>query len=158
MSSANPSTSLSIAEVASWPADRSATVALNYWQLALILLILNAVSAAFFIAVVRRPVFDDTVNFLDVHRYATQPVTFEAIRHHINPTGPGSLLWMAGAARILGHDALLDARIAVLLAWLLLGAGMLVGARYFQLTRSFGLSLSSSRSCSRTPLPRPAPC
>ncbi len=99
-------------------------------QLAIILLILNAISALLFIGLVNRPVFDDPNNFPDVHRYASEGVSVNTIRRHINPTGPTSFIWMAAAVRIFGGNRLRDARVAVLFSWLLLGIGMLIGARY----------------------------
>lgn len=102
----------------------------RYLQLAIILLILNAISALLFIGFVNRPVFDDPNNFPDVHRYASEGVSVNTIRRHINPTGPTSFIWMATAVRIFGGNRLRDARVAVLFSWLLLGIGMLIGARY----------------------------
>jgi hypothetical protein len=102
----------------------------RYGKLAIILLILNAISASLFIGFVKRPVFDDPHNFPDVQRYASEGVSVDTIRRHINPTGPTSFIWMAAGVRMLGGDGLRDARIAILFSWLLLGAGMLIGARY----------------------------
>jgi hypothetical protein len=102
----------------------------KYLQIAIILLVLNAVSAMLFIALVNRPVFDDPNNFPDVHRYASEGVSVDTIRHHINPTGPISFIWMAAAIRALGGDGLREARLAILLSWMLLGAGIIIGARY----------------------------
>ena len=102
----------------------------RYFQLAVALLILNCISGLLFISLVKRPVFDDPNNYPDVERYATQGVNLATLRDHINPTGPTSFIWMAAAVRTLGGDGLRDARLAILLSWVLLGAGLLFGARY----------------------------
>jgi hypothetical protein len=95
-------------------------------RIALIVLVLNALSSILFIATMKRPVYDDPNNLPDVHRYASEGVSLETIRQHRNPTGPTSFLWMAAGVRILGGDELRDARLAALASWVLLGAGMLV--------------------------------
>ena len=95
-------------------------------RLALIVLLLNALSSILFIATVKRPVYDDPNNFPDVHRYASKGVSIETIRQHRNPTGPTSFLWMAAGVRIFGGDELRDARIAALASWLILGAAILL--------------------------------
>jgi hypothetical protein len=102
----------------------------QFRELALLLLLLNTLSAVLFICFVNRPVYDDSYNLSDVRRYAAQGVSVETIRAHVNPPGPTSFLWMAAAARLLGGNELVAARVAVLLSWLLLGAGMLVLGRY----------------------------
>src|SRR5262252_5909109 len=101
----------------------------RYFFIALVLLILNSFTALLFIFSVKRPVYDDPPNFLDVARYATQGVSLETIRGHINPAGPTSYIWMGAAVRLLRGDGLQDARLAVLFSWLLLGAGVLVLGR-----------------------------
>jgi len=103
--------------------------AAQYYRLAILLLALNMLSAIAFVAVVRHPVYDDGTNILDVKRYAKEGVTWQSIRSHLNPTGPGSFLWMAAGVRFLGGTELPAARIAVLGSWLILGVGILVGAR-----------------------------
>jgi hypothetical protein len=105
----------------------------EYLQLAVILIVLNTVSAVLFIVFVNRPVFDDPNNYPDVHRYASEGVSVNTIRHHINPTGPTSFIWMATAVRWFGGNGLRDARAAILFSWLLLTLGVLVGAGYCRL-------------------------
>ena len=102
----------------------------RYLQSVVVLLILNSISALLFVSLVNHPVFDDLNNLRDVHRYATQGVSVGTIRNHVNPTGPTSFILMAGAIRMLGGSELRDARLAVLLSWLLLSVGLLIGARY----------------------------
>jgi hypothetical protein len=82
-----------------------------------------------FIISFRGPVYDDSLNLLDVVRYANKGVTLATIRSHINATGPTSFIWMATAVRLLRGDELRDARVAVLFAWLLLGIGALMLGR-----------------------------
>jgi hypothetical protein len=100
-----------------------------YARLVVLIFVLNAVSAALFMLRVNRPVYDDPYNIFDVHTYATKGVSLATIRANRNPPGPTSFLWMAASVRLLGGDELLDARFAVLLSWVLLAAGILVGAR-----------------------------
>jgi hypothetical protein len=102
----------------------------RYLEVAIVLLIINTISALFFIGLVNRPVFDDPNNFPDAQRYATDGVSLGTVRQHINPTGPTSFIWMAVGIRIIGGNGLRDARLAVLFSWLLLGAGVLIGARH----------------------------
>ena len=116
----------------------------KFVRLALILLILNALSAILFIGTVKRPVFDDANNFPDVHRYASEGVSVRSIRQHINPTGPTSFIWMAIAVRLIGKNPLQDARIAVLLSWVLLGIGLFVGARYSRFPQLWYAALNVS--------------
>jgi hypothetical protein len=94
-------------------------------RLVVLALTLNAVSALLFIFSVHRAVYDDPNNFPDVRRYAREGVSANTIRHHQNPTGPTSFIWMAASLRILGGDELRDARLASLLSWVLLGTGIL---------------------------------
>lgn len=101
---------------------------LTYRRFAILALVLNILSALLFIAVVRKPVYDDSTNFRDVHRYASEGATLQSIRAHINPTGPGSFLWMASGIRLLGGDELRDARLAIAASWLILGVGILIAA------------------------------
>jgi hypothetical protein len=90
---------------------------------------LNVISAALFIGLVKRPVYDDPFNIYDVHNYATRGLSMETLLSHRNPPGPTGFLWMAAGVRLLGGNELTDARIAVLVAWLLLAGGVLVGSR-----------------------------
>lgn len=100
----------------------------SYRSLAILLVVLNMLSAAAFIAVVPRPVYDDATNVVDASRYAREGVTEQSIRSHVNPTGPTSFIWMAAGIRLLGGDELRAARIAVLASWLLLSGGILLAA------------------------------
>jgi len=94
------------------------------------LFVLNLISAALFIGFVNHPVYDDPFNVFDVHNYATKGLSVDALLTHRNPPGPTSFLWMAAGVRLLGGQELRDARIAVLVSWILLAAGILIGARY----------------------------
>jgi hypothetical protein len=100
------------------------------WRTLLAVLVLNVISAILFIKFVNRPVYDDQFNISDVHMYATQGVSVASIRSNKNPPGPTSFAWMAATVHFLGGDELRDARIGALLSWILLGAGVLIGARY----------------------------
>src|SRR5947209_6201667 len=93
-------------------------------------LVLNLISAALFIGLVNRPVYDDPYNIFDVHNYATRGLSVDTLLSQRNPPGPTSFLWMAAGVRLLGGDELRNARIANLMSWLLLGAGVLIGAKY----------------------------
>lgn len=90
----------------------------------------NLVSAAIFIARVNRPEYDDVYNIVDVHLYATRGVSVASVRSQTNAPGPLSFIWMATGVRSLGGEELRDARIASLASWVLLIAGVLLGARY----------------------------
>jgi hypothetical protein len=94
------------------------------------LFVLNVISAALFIGFVNRPVYDEPYNIFDVHNYATRSLSVDTLLSHRNPPGPTSFLWMAAGVRLLGGEELRDARIAILMSWILLAAGILVGARY----------------------------
>lgn len=94
------------------------------------LLFLNLISAALFIGLVNRPVYDDPYNIFDVHNYAMHGLSKETILAHRNPPGPTGFLWMAAGVRLLGGNELRDARIAILFSWISLAAGILVGAGY----------------------------
>jgi hypothetical protein len=102
----------------------------RYDQLAVFFLILNAISALLFIGLVNHPIYDDAYNLLDVHRYASEGVSVETVRRNVNAPGPTSFLWMAAGVRLLGGNELRAARLAALSSWLLLGAGILIGARH----------------------------
>jgi len=99
-------------------------------RLAVVVLLLNVASAALFIGLVKNPVYDDVYHILDVHNYAANGLSRLAIATHRNAPGPTSYLWMAAGVRLLGGDELRDARIAVLTSWVLLGIGILAGARF----------------------------
>lgn len=102
----------------------------GYQRLAVLFLVVNVFSALAFIATVHRPVYDDPNNSPDVQRYAHDGVTLQSIRSHVNPTGPGSFIWIAGGIRLLGGNELHSARLAVFASWLLLSGVLLTGARY----------------------------
>ena len=114
----------------------SSTIALGqawigkYYRLTVFLFILNAISAFLFILFVNRMAYDDRYNLADVHRYAIEGVSADTIRAHINPAGPTGFIWMAVATRMFPANELRSARGAILISWLLLGAGILIGARY----------------------------
>jgi hypothetical protein len=99
-------------------------------RLLILVFVLNLISAALFIALVNQPVYDDPLNMFDVHNYATKGLSVDALLSHRNSPGPTSFLWMAAGVRLLGGEELRDARIAVLMSWILLAAGILVGAQY----------------------------
>lgn len=100
------------------------------FRLTFLLLALNLVSAALFIAFVNRPIYDDGFNFFDVHNYAAKGITLDTLRSQRNAPGPTSFLWMAAAVRLIGGNDLRDARIGALLSWFLLGTAVLLGARF----------------------------
>lgn len=102
----------------------------RYDHLAVCFLILNAISALLFISFVNHPIYDDVYNVVDVHRYGSEGVSADTIRRSANAPGPTSFLWMAAAVRLLGGNELRAARVGALSSWLLLGAGMLIGARH----------------------------
>jgi hypothetical protein len=102
----------------------------GYLRLIVLAFVLNVISAVLFMAFVNRPVYDDQYNIYDVHAYSTKGPTVAAIRAQRNPPGPAAFLWMAAMVHLLGGDELRDARIAALLSWVLLVAGLLVGARF----------------------------
>jgi len=91
---------------------------------------LNVVSAALFIGMVNRQVYDEPYNIFDVHNYATRGLSMETLLSHRNPPGPTGFLWMAAGVRLLGGDELRDARVATLMSWILLAAGILIGVRH----------------------------
>lgn len=90
----------------------------------------NMISAAFFVARVNRPVYDDGFNIFDVHSYASKGVSLATLRAQRNAPGPSSFIWMAAAVRLIGGNELRDARISTLFSWVLLGAGILLGAKF----------------------------
>jgi hypothetical protein len=91
---------------------------------------LSLLSALLFILLVNRPVYDDVFNIFDVKAYAHRGVIVSTVRAQRNPPGPGSFIWMAAGARLLGGGELRDARLAVLASWVLLVIGILVAAPY----------------------------
>jgi hypothetical protein len=101
-----------------------------YLKLVIIAFALNVISAALFIGLVNRPVYDDKFNFRDFEIYAHNGLSVASVLSHRNPPGPTSFLWMAAGVRLFGGGELRDARIANLISWVLLFVGILVGARY----------------------------
>src|SRR5580693_8899221 len=81
---------------------------------------LNVISAALFIGMVNRQVYDEPYNIFDVHNYATRGFSMETLLSHRNPPGPTGFLWMAAGVRLLRGEELRDARIATLTSWILL--------------------------------------
>jgi len=102
----------------------------GYFQFVLAVFLLNILSAILFISLIKRPVYDDVYNMLDVHTYTVEGFSKDALLSQRNAPGPTSFLWMALGARLLPGNELRGARIAVLGSWVLLVTGMLVGARY----------------------------
>lgn len=100
------------------------------FRAAVLVLALNLLSAALFIAFVNRPVYDDGYNLPDVHNYAAKGVTPATVRSQRNPPGPVGFVWMAATARLIRGNELRDARIGALLSWLLLGIVVLFGAKF----------------------------
>jgi hypothetical protein len=102
----------------------------SYHRLTVLLLFLNALSVLLFIISINHAVYDEGYHLPDVHRYAHEGVSANSIRAHINAPGPTADLWMAMAVRTFPGDEIRSARVAVLLSWLLLGAGIVAAARY----------------------------
>jgi hypothetical protein len=102
----------------------------KYYRLAVLLFALNVISALLFILYVNHMYYDDQYNLSDVHRYASEGLSADSIKAHINPAGPTGFVWMAAAVRLFPENELRSARAAILISWLLLGAGILIGARY----------------------------
>jgi hypothetical protein len=101
---------------------------IRHW--AILVFLLNVISAALFIGSVDRPVYDDAFNIFDVQKYATQGLSVDSLLAQRNPPGPTSFLWMAAGVHLLHGDALRDARIAALASWVVLAGGILVGAQF----------------------------
>src|SRR6478735_11649198 len=72
-----------------------------YRRLVILIFALNVISAALFIGVVDRPVYDDKYNFRDVQLYAHNGLSVATLLAHRNPPGPTSFLWMAAGVRLL---------------------------------------------------------
>ncbi len=120
----------------------------NYRSLTVLLFILNTLSALLFILFVNHVAYDDANHLPDVHRYAREGVSANSIRAHINAPGPTAYLWMAVAVRMFPGNELRSARAAILVSWLLLGAGILAAARYTRFP-SFWYAALLSQSESR---------
>jgi hypothetical protein len=99
-------------------------------RIVILIFVLNIISAALFIGLVHRLVYDEPYNIFDVHNYATHGLSMDTLLSHRNPPGPTGFLWMAAGVRLLHGNELTDARVAVLVSWLLLSAGILAGVRY----------------------------
>src|SRR5260370_41526481 len=115
-----------------------------YLKLVIIAFALNVISAALFIGLVNRPVYDDKFNFRDVEIYAHNGLSVASVLSHRNPPGPTSFLWMAAGGRLFGGGELRDARIANLISWVLLFVGILVGARYGSLPQIWYAALRAA--------------
>jgi Dolichyl-phosphate-mannose-protein mannosyltransferase len=102
----------------------------EYYRLAVLLFVLNAISALLFILFINHMAYDDQYNLADVHRYASEGLSADSIKAHINPAGPTGFVWMAVAVRLFPANELRSARAAILISWLLLGAAILIGARH----------------------------
>ena len=87
-------------------------------------------SALIFILFVNHTAYDDAFHIPDVHRYAHEGVSVNSLRAHINAPGPTAYIWMAMGVRMFPGHELRSARAAILVSWLLLGAGILVAAPY----------------------------
>lgn len=111
------------------PEHDTSALAQTYFRAAMLVLALNVISAILFIALVRRPVYDDVYNITDVRAYAVDGISTATIREQRNAPGPGSFIWMSFAVRLLRGDELRDARIAALLSWIFLGFIVVLGAR-----------------------------
>ncbi len=102
----------------------------TYLKPVIVLLVLNLISAALFIAFVNRPVFDDGFNIYDVHNYAAKGFSLDTIESQRNAPGPTSFAWMAVAVRVIGGNELRAARVGALFSWVLLAIGIFFGARF----------------------------
>src|SRR2546422_5157009 len=102
----------------------------TYLQPVFLILAFNLISAALFIGFVNRPVYDDGFNIYDVHNYAAKSFSLDTLVAQRNPPGPTSFAWMAAAVRLIGGNELRDARVGALSSWVLLGIGILFGARF----------------------------
>ncbi len=102
----------------------------RYLKLIIIAFVLNMISAALFIGLINRPVYDDPYNMFDVQSYAHGGLSVATVLSQRNPPGPTSFLWMAAGVRLVAGEELRHARIAALLSWVLLLVGILIGARY----------------------------
>jgi hypothetical protein len=117
------------------PTDEEPLWSRKIRRLVILVFSLNLISAALFIGLVNRPVYDDSFNIFDVHNYATRGLSVDTLLSQRNPPGPTSFLWMAAGVRFLHVDELRDARIATLTSWVLLAVGILVGARFSRFPR-----------------------
>lgn len=102
----------------------------SLFRVAVLVFIFNLISAAVFIAFVNHPVYDDGYNFFDVQHYASKGVSLATLRAQRNAPGPAGFIWMAASVRLIGGNELRDARIGALFSWMLLGAGIFLGARF----------------------------
>jgi hypothetical protein len=109
----------------------------NYRRLTVLLFFLNTLSALLFILFVNHPKYDEEYHLPDVHRYVREGVSANSIRAQINAPGPTAHLWMALAVRIFPGNELRSARAAILVSWLLLGAGIILAATRYTRFPSF---------------------
>jgi hypothetical protein len=86
---------------------------------AAVFIAVNIASSLLFITMSDEPVFDDVNNLPDVLRYDQEGISVNTLRRHINPTGPGSFIWMAKVGRWLGGE-LWSYRLAITLSWILM--------------------------------------
>jgi hypothetical protein len=89
---------------------------------------LSIASALLFILFVNRPVYDEVFHIFDINTYAQNGVSVSTVRAQRDAPGPGSFIWMAAGVRLLNGGELRDARLAILLGWVLLVVGILVSA------------------------------
>jgi len=89
---------------------------------------LSVLSALLFIFLINRPVYDEGFHIFDVQVYAHNGVSVSTVRAQRDAPGPGSFIWMAAGVRLLNGEVLRDARLAILLSWVLLVIGILVSA------------------------------
>jgi hypothetical protein len=86
-------------------------------RLVILVFALNMVSAALFIYLINRPVYDEPYNIFDVHTYATQGLSLETLLSHRNPPGPTGFLWMAAGVRLLRGEECQAQQIPGILVW-----------------------------------------
>src|SRR5260370_21557905 len=79
-----------------------------YLNLVIIAFALNVISAALFIGLVNRPVYDDKFNVRDVQIYAHNGLSVATVLSPRTPPGPSSFLWMAAGVRLLRGGELRD--------------------------------------------------
>src|SRR5260221_14018458 len=91
-----------------------------YFKLVIIAFAVNVISAALFIGLVNRPVYDDKYNLRDVKSYAHNGLSVATVLSHGTPPGASIFLWMAAGVRLLHRGLLRVPRIAILLCWMLL--------------------------------------
>jgi hypothetical protein len=93
------------------------------------ILLLNFISAALFIAFEPSLRCDEPLHIFDLRNYATYGLALKPMLLHRNAPGPTGYLWMSAGIHLLPGNALTDARIAILLSWVLLSAVFIIGAQ-----------------------------